>query len=285
MDQTRVCGLALAVLGLGAASAAASVPGRDCQHYDRGTEIVGNIAERFYQPNDEKTALVFKVLMGMKKDAEDAKLLEESAIAGLDAYAGEGSGGRCSARRAGLVSLVGLLDEEIKAADAAIEACRGDIHQESLPESCHAAAVKVMDLDYKIGLDEQGAALGPNDGELIKFMVGMGKDGCDAPGTWEIQTQVHQKIAPRPCAREGEYCYATRIGKLRQAREELGRVSSSPLKDVVSGVNRPLLKEAEHKFWYLRDHIETDNREVFNGVLLLTKGLLLLQDGLKSCSW
>ncbi len=321
MDRIQLCRVLAWAAVLGAAPAGAVVPNTDCGHFDRGTEIIGNIASRFYQPNDEDTALVFKILLGMKKDAQDAKTLEEAALQALggsepDALpapeavepepanqeetrtARPTTRGRtatrstgtpatkadsCGGRKTKLTALIGLLDEEIKAADAAIESCKVDIHKDGAAEKCHDLSTKVMDLDYKIGLDEEGATVAANDGELVKFMDSIGKDGCDVAGTWEVQLQVHSKIAPRPCARDGSYCYMTRIGKLREAREQLGQVKADPLSGVVKGVNSPLLHEAEHRFWYLRDHLETDNRKVLDGVLLLTKGLFALEDGLKNC--
>ena len=318
MERINICRIAAIVTVLGAAPASASVPVADCQHYGRGTEIIGNIAERFYQPNDENTSLVFKILLGMKKDAEDAKTLEEAALQALgtgtapettqpepadqeDSQSERSTartGGRtsarttstpaakgdsCGGRRSKLTALIGLLDQEVKAADEALEACKVEIHTEGAPEKCHDLSTKLMDLDYKIGLDEEGATVAANDGELIKFMDSIAKDGCDSAGTWEVQVQVHEKISPRPCARDGEYCKTTRIGKLRQAREELAKVDAAPLSGIVAGVNSPLLHAAEHRFWYLRDHIETDNRQVLDGVLLLTKGLFELEAGLKSC--
>lgn len=323
MKQTPAC--AVALVALLAAPGFAEVPNTDCGNYERGTEIVGNIAKRFYQRSDEETSLVFRVLLGMRKDASDAKLLEEAALKALESETrnqetrgNDDSGGqdertttrysqsrrrtaptrgsgqdpnrtdgrkadRCSARRASLQKLIGLVDDEIKAIDSALDTCKADFRAKGAAENCRDSATKAMDLDYKIGLDEQGATVGPQDGELIRFMAGLEKDGCEDPGTWEVQKQVHAKIAPRPCAREGSYCYATRIGKLRQAREHLNKVAAAPLADLARSVNRPLLKEAEHRFWYLRDHPETDNRELFEGVARLTQGLLTLESGLGSC--
>ncbi|MBI4348970.1 MAG: hypothetical protein HY553_19185 [Elusimicrobia bacterium] len=331
MDRTLVC---LVVAGLLGAEAASAAPTNDCRNFDRGTEIVGNIAKRYYQPTTEDTSLLFKILKGMQADAEQAKALEDGALLELEpggapapgqtppatsapdeteepaidegervrprpgtrrnntrtnssAPPSSGTTDGCGARKTKLRNLISSLDQELQANKDAQEKCQIGIGTENFgdrAQECYEAAVKVMDLDYKIGLDEDGPTVAARDGELIRFMASIATDGCDAPGTWPVQEQVHKLIAPRPCARDGSYCYMTRIGKLREARGHLGQVGEDPLQGIVGGVNGPLLKEAEHKFWFLRDHPETDNREIFLGIYKLSRGYEELAKGLQHCS-
>lgn len=330
MDRKLVCLIVAGSLGTGAAQAA---PTNDCRNFDRGTEIVGNIAKRYYQPNTDDTALLFKILKGIQADAEQAKILEQGALEALGEpkeppvspgtqssgpdTAGPADEGRrrrrnrlrgdssedspestenrpatsttdgCAGRKAKLRELIGQLEIEIQASKDAQKKCEISIRTPNFADraqECYEAAVKVMDLDYKIGLDEDGATVAPKDGTLIRFMDSLGRDGCRDESTWPVQLNVHALIAPRPCAREGSYCYMTRIGKLREARGHLRSVAGEPLTSIAAGVDRPLLGEAEHRFWYLRDHLETDNRKVLEGILMLSKAYTELEKGLRLCS-
>lgn len=281
----------LAALALTAALWPGAARADDCDKFDRGTEILSNILARYYQPNEDVTAFVHRILGLVRKNVVEAKTLEDANLLVIPA------GGACAASRAKAQELSTLMGNEIRALDQALAACRPPIlERPGSEDECHEKALAALKIDREIGRDEEGPAVAPQDGKLVRYMVTLGGSPCGNPASLQVQQRVHALVAPTWCGRFGpedkSLCYSIRIGKMRQAQGLLGQVRSPEGAVTAYRQAKPLLHAhkgdgackpdiedggAEGNLWCLRDHPDYDNAKIFDSVLEVTKAVRMLR--------
>lgn len=205
----------------------------DCRHYDRGTEILSDITERYYggtfgegvaKPAEEgghKVWLHASVLYYEKADAEAL-----IATANLT-----GKGKSCAAVDSARTNLVKELQAVVNGVKASKTACLTYPKSESELPACASKAKVFYDADRKVAkqggtLDAFVAAVRANpDCSPLQFT----DERMDA----DTMEGVYKRFKKEMCYRD-DRCEVVRVGKMREAREELARIEQ-PGKDPAPG--------------------------------------------------
>jgi hypothetical protein len=293
---------AVAVLSYLAALAApaAAIYRGGCEAFDRGTEILGNITERYYGPEIELENLHGWFLKLTEEDAQAAASIAKARFKKDEP--------KCKDLAATVDKLASAYTAVAKQYEAAKKPCQS-FPKEGDEGACLAAVGPALKAE-KAARDPAGplgAYVSATKAHPECFTLS-GLDGSQGDEGVGTEVMLYERMAKQPCERDNR-CYSTRLGKMRESQVYFARAGkASPstfstnaddiaLRAVFYDDVKPLLLNGEGGsctnpdagsegiVWCLRDHPEIDNTLLFVATKKLAQAMFVAKTkGLTLCS-
>ena len=210
-------------------------PGTDCDHFQRGVEILGNVTERYYNPDPDPLNLHAHVLKVTRGDANATKEIAKARLK-------PGNDQTCRDVKSALDALDRAYSAEMKAIDEAIPVCTTFPASAEDAPACGHAAQTALALDDAIrgtgGTLPSFVAVAKTHPECTVLQF-----GNQAKLNADTEEAVFIRQQKSICQRD-DRCAIVRVGQIRKAREEFGQVHDESLRSAIDSV-KPLLFKQE----------------------------------------
>jgi hypothetical protein len=277
------------------AATAAAISEGSCNAFDKGTEILGNIVERYYGPENAIEELHSYFLHRTAQDATDVANIAKARVAA------KRSDSKCKDTVAAVDKFASAYEDVAKKYTDAIKPCT-TFPAYGAENDCLNAAGPALKAE-KLARDPGGPY--PAYADAVKA-----HPECVAAGASQADEDLlFERMKKQPCERD-DRCQDIRIGKMRDSQVYFARAgkaspstfSTDPddiaLRAVFYDEVKPKLLKGEggscnpppddaggeHVLWCMRDHPDVDNTYLFKGTSQVAKAFnLARKDGGALC--